>query len=100
VSDREGSLLVRVKDEHHAGRYHQGSGQAELLICRNCGVLVGALFHDGGRVHGAVNARVIEGPVQFGAEQPVSPKKLAPPDKVKRWQDLWFADVSVIDAEG
>ena len=94
VSDPQGSLLVRFKDERDTGRYAQGSGQAELLLCRNCGVLVGALFRGPGRLYAAVNANVVEG-VAFGAQQPVSPRTLSADDKVKRWKELWFSNVTL-----
>jgi hypothetical protein len=96
VSDPQGSLLIRIRDEQHAGRYHQGSGMAELLLCRNCGVLVGALYRGSGRLYAAVNAKVIDGPATFGAEQPVSPQTLTDREKVRRWRDLWFSAVSIV----
>ena len=93
VSDARGSMHVHIKDEREAGKYRQGSGQAQLLLCRQCGVLVAALFSHDGRLHGAVNARAVDARTQFGPEQPVSPQKLAAGEKVRRWQDLWFPDV-------
>ena len=93
VSDPEGSLEIRVKAQGDGRTYRQGSALAELLFCGNCGVLIGALYRDEGRVYATVNAKIVDGPTAFGAEQPVSPQKLAGNDKVKRWQDLWFANV-------
>jgi len=100
VSDPQGSLRIRIADAQHAGRYRQGSGVAELLLCRNCGVLVGALYRADARLYGAVNARVIQPGASFGSEQPVSPRTLTASDKVRRWQDIWFADVSIVAANG
>jgi hypothetical protein len=97
VSDPEGSLDIRIKAEGDGRTYRQGSGLAELLFCGNCGVLIGALYRDEGRVYATVNVKVVDGPTAFGAEQPVSPKNLAGTDKVKRWQDLWFANVVLSD---
>jgi hypothetical protein len=94
VSDPQGSLLILVRDERDCTRYAQGSGQAELLLCRNCGVLVGPLYPEAGRLYGAVNANVLEG-VAFGAQQPVSPRTLSAEDKVKRWKELWFSNVTI-----
>lgn len=93
VSDPWGSLLIRVRDEGQSGRYRQGSGQAEMLVCRNCGVLVGALYVDGARVYAVVNARAVD--AQFGAPQPVSPRTLPNADRVRRWKDLWFSEVAI-----
>jgi hypothetical protein len=96
VSDPQGSLLIRMRDEEQAGRYHQGSGQAELLLCRNCGVLVGAVYRRDGRLYAAANARVVDGGVRFGTEQAVSPKSLSAGDKAQRWCDIWFAQVTLV----
>jgi hypothetical protein len=96
VSDSQGALRIRVSDEQFAGRYRQGSGVAELLFCRNCGVLIGALYRGGQQLYGVVNAGVLDGRDGFGAEQPVSPQLLSPRDKVTRWQNIWFADVSIV----
>lgn len=94
VSDPQGSLLILIRDERDCGRYAQGSGRAELLLCRNCGVLVGPLYPEAGRLYAAVNANVVEG-VAFGAQQPVSPRTLSADDKVKRWKEVWFSNVTV-----
>jgi hypothetical protein len=99
VSDPAGSLRLQVRDAQQLGRYRQGSGAAELLLCRNCGVLIGALFTAEGRHYAAFNARAAHTSTRFGADQQVSPKELAAADKVRRWQDLWCRDVRLdIDA--
>jgi hypothetical protein len=95
VSDAQGSLLIRIKEERDCGKYRQGSGTADCLVCRNCGVLVGACCWSDGRLYAAVNARVLDDRAAFAAEKPVSPKQLSKSDKVARWKDIWFADVSV-----
>ena len=98
VSDPQGTLVVRISDEQFAGRYRQGSGLAELLFCRNCGVLIGALYRDDQRLYGVVNAKVLDAREGFGPEQPVSPRLLSPEDKAARWQNIWFTDVRVVTA--
>lgn len=94
VSDPQGALLILLAREGDSGRYAQGSGQAELLLCRNCGVLVAALYRDAGRLYAAVNANAVEA-VAFGAQQPVSLRTLAAEDKVRRWKELWFSNVTI-----
>ena len=96
VSDPKGALRIRLKEEGQTSRYRQGSGQAELLLCRNCGVLASALFNEDGRLYAAVNARVVERAAQFGTPQAVSPKTLSAGEKVRRWQDIWFPNVSIV----
>jgi hypothetical protein len=95
VSDPQGALRIRIRDERHAGRYTQGSGLAELLLCRNCGVLAAALYAGHGRLYATVNARILDAAgTQFAAEQPVSPQTLSAGEKIQRWQDIWFSNVS------
>jgi hypothetical protein len=98
VSDPDGALLLRVRDAARLGSYRQGSGAAEMLVCRTCGVLLGALYRDGERIYGVVNSRSLEAPQGLGAEQPVSPQTLGPEQKQQRWRQLWFANVTIVEA--
>jgi hypothetical protein len=92
VSDPRGSLRVRIADASDAGRYSQGAGIAQMLLCRRCGVLVAALCQ-AQHLYGVVNASVLDARNEFAPVQPVSPRQLSPEAKVSRWQSLWFADV-------
>ena len=96
VSDPQGSLLIRIKDERDCGKYRQGNGIVDCLLCRNCGVLVGALYPDDGRLYATVNSNILDG-VEFGAQVSVSPKKLSANEKTERWRAIWFADVRVVN---
>ncbi len=98
VSDSQGSLAIRIQDQQLSGKYRQGSGQAEFLFCSNCGVLVGVLYRNDGRLYAAVNAKAVQGGKPFGPEQTVSPKKLSAQAKVQRWQEAWFPSVSIVSA--
>lgn len=96
LSDPEGSLRLRIRSERACERYRQGDGMAECLICTDCGVYVAALYADAeGFLYGTVNVRVLSGTPRFAPWQSVSPKKLSAEDKVKRWKQLWFSDVTV-----
>jgi hypothetical protein len=96
LSDATGSLAISVAHSQELGIYRQGSEQAELLFCRRCGGLTAVLLQAGGRTFGAVNSKAfVATSVTFGAEICVSPQKLAPGDKVTRWRELWFANVSL-----
>lgn len=95
VSDPQGSLGIRVQDARCLGNYRQGSGVAECIFCAKCGVLIGALYRSEGRIWGAINAKIVESPTSFGAEQRVSPKSLSHDQKEKRWQDIWFSNVTI-----
>lgn len=95
ISDPQGSVRIHVKDAQQLGKYLQGSGIAECLICRNCGVLVGVIYVDDGQLYAGINSKIIDGDPSFAAEVPVSPKTLPDDKKVERWKDLWFADASI-----
>jgi len=98
VSDPQGSLSIHIRDERDASRYAQGDRLAEMLLCRNCGVLVGALWREQ-RLYGVVNAGALDGHVAFAAVQPVSPRTLPADAKTSRWQSIWFAEVTVVTGE-
>jgi hypothetical protein len=95
VSDAAGTLQLRIRDPDAAGRYRQGSGRAELVLCRTCGVLIGAVCAIEEQLYGTVNARALDAYAQFGAAQTVSPRTLNESDKVRRWQQLWFPNVVI-----
>lgn len=89
VSDPDGALRIQITDDREVVRYRQGSGSAEILICRVCGVVVAVTYLAS---HAAVNARALD--AAFAADKVASPKLLATDEKVGRWQALWFADVT------
>lgn len=93
VSDPGGRL--RVIGSEMLAEYRQGSGTATMLLCRACGVLVAAVFEEGGRRYGTVNSKCLED-VAFGAPQTVSPQTLAPEEKKGRWIRLWTPDVEIV----
>lgn len=95
ISDPQGKLHMSVGTPADFGRYKQGSGASDCLICRNCGVLVGYSYEEDGRTYMVVNSRAIEGAEQFGAETTVSPRLLAQEKKTERWKQIWFGDVTI-----
>ena len=65
-------------------------GQAEFLLCRDCGVLVALVArNDAGRLIGAVNRNAFDQRDPFVAETVVSPQRLAGGTKLERWSQLW-----------
>ena len=89
VSDPTGQLRIQA----HAAklqRYRQGSGQADFLLCRDCGVLVAVVARaDHGRLLGAVNRNAFDLRDAFEADTVVSPQRLAVETKLERWSQLW-----------
>ena len=99
VSDPQGSLTIQIRDERDTGRYAQGDRLAEMLLCRNCGVLVGALWREQ-RLYAVVNVSVLDERAAFADAKLVSPRTLSAEAKKSRWQSLWFADVTLTTDEG
>jgi len=95
VSDAEGVLRLHVKDAALLNRYKQGSGTADFLVCKDCGVLVAVCWEYGGGCYAAINRKAIDRPGEFGEAMPVSPQRLDKDAKVQRWQDIWFRDVAI-----
>lgn len=94
LSDPQGALTIRLRDASNTGYYRQGSSLAECLFCKNCGVLVGVVYRSHERVYGAVNVKAVGARTNFAAEQSVSPKVLSGAEKITRWQDIWFSNVT------
>ena len=95
VSDPEGALAIHCRSSADTLRYRQGSGTAEFLLCRRCGVLAGVLWSDEGKSYAALNARILDNPATLGAAQPASPRQLPLDERKDRWRRLWFADVRI-----
>ena len=93
VSDPGGSLRIQIRNELEVSRFRQGSNTAEMLICRLCGVLVGAVYLHSDRIFGTLNLKALDSREAFGPQLPVSPKRLSADLKTQRWRDLWFPDV-------
>lgn len=89
VSDPAGRLRLRAT-RGKLRRYQQGSGQAEFLSCRDCGVLVAVVAHgNDGRLLGAANHNAFDACASFGEPAMVSPQQLAPDTRLERWSRLW-----------
>ncbi|KYG60576.1 hypothetical protein AZI85_11240 [Bdellovibrio bacteriovorus] len=93
VSDPQGSLKIKFRNEALVGFYKQGSETAEFLFCKNCGILTAVIHKASTGIYGAVNSRVLE--ANFADELSVSPKKLSKDVKTQRWQEVWFPNVLV-----
>lgn len=89
VSDAEGTLRIEAGPAQ-LQRYRQGSGQAEFLLCRDCGVLVAVVARDDdGRLLGATNRNAFDAQARFATETVVSPQQLKADARLARWTELW-----------
>ena len=95
LSDPDGSLDIEVADEKMVGHYRQGSKTADFIFCVQCGVLVGVSYQKDDRIFMGINGKIILD-IKFKETLNVSPKKLAPEERVKRWNDVWFSRVNFL----
>jgi hypothetical protein len=93
-------LRIQIRNDLEINRFRQGSNAAEMLLCRTCGVMVGALYCESHRFFGTLNVMALDSRLAFGPEQGVSPKLLMPDQKVRRWRELWFPDALFQPVEG
>jgi hypothetical protein len=93
ISDPQGRLSITAASPQTAARYRQGSGNAQFLLCTQCGVLVAVLYDHLGRLHGAVNANCLDGQAGLGPAMPASPQALTAEERLARWLQLWVPDV-------
>ena len=100
LSDARGQLAFLINDSNQVMTYNQGSGAADFVLCRTCGVLMGVVYRHGGHCIGALNAHTLNQRDQLPAAQTASPQLLSDGDKMERWQQIWFQDVSFSDSDG
>lgn len=60
LSDSEGRLEIRVKDESQLNRYRFGLNMVDFLICKTCGNYIGAVQRIDDRLYGIMNANLTE----------------------------------------
>jgi hypothetical protein len=99
ASGKDGMLALKIKNENEVDKYRQGSRIADFLICKNCGVLIGVYYEEGGRVYGAINIRSSEEYGLFGDSKEMHLTELDDEERIKRWKENWFSGV-VIEYEG
>ena len=56
TSDPKGAIRITVRDGSKLSRYRFALKTADFLVCRDCGVYIGALLADGGKMWFTVNA--------------------------------------------
>ncbi len=69
TSDSSGCLTFGTRESEAVQRYRFGAGTADFLICRHCGVYVGAALRSGSGAFGIINVRAL---CPFPAELPAA----------------------------
>jgi hypothetical protein len=90
VSDPDGRLEVRVHDPAGLSRYRFGLGTAEFLLCRHCGVYVGAVMTEAQAAWAIVNVNALATPEAFAATAvPVSYERESETERRARRRARW-----------
>lgn len=71
VSDPNGCVLFHFDDPAQVQQYRFSSKTADFLICRNCGVYVGATLRSGDRLRATLNVNVLTARSLFNPNPPV-----------------------------
>jgi hypothetical protein len=71
TSDPQGSMRISVREPDQLERYRFGLRTADFLICRRCGIYIGALMEDGGKSWFTVNVNAFRPPPP--ADFPIAP---------------------------
>ena len=72
VSDRDGSVEITASDWSLVERYRFGSRTADYLLCRRCGVYVGAVCETGSGLRAVVNVNCLDDRAAF-TQTPAAP---------------------------
>ena len=90
VSDPEGRAEFVVHDPARLNRYGFGLRTAQFLVCRTCGVYLGALMAEASAAYAVVNINALQTPEVFtAAALPVSYDAEKPSERQARRRARW-----------
>jgi len=95
ISDPKGKLNISINHSDETTLYKQGAHLVELLICKNCGVMVSVTYTEEGKFYGGLNSKTLENRDLLAPSQTASPKLLSSQEKIKRWKEIWFPNVTI-----
>ena len=93
TSDPAGALAFAARDVERVQRYRFGTRTTEFLICRECGVYVGARLEASRGAFGVLNTRALR-PIPTGLPEPApmhygdEPAELRQNRRTARWTPL------------
>jgi hypothetical protein len=90
TSDPDGAMRIHVRDASQLVRYRFALKTADFLICKTCGVYVGALLEDGGRGWFTINVNAFRD--RPGLDFPITPRDFDAEDvsaRVARRKRTW-----------
>jgi hypothetical protein len=91
VSDRDGSAQITASDWSMVERYRFGSRTADYLLCRRCGVYVGAVCETGAGLRAVANVNCLDDRAAF-TQTPAAPDYdgEATDDRLARRANNWM----------
>jgi hypothetical protein len=95
VSDKNGTLVIKIENETLVSRYRQGSQIADFLICKNCGIMTGVCYEEAGLIYGSINILSSDKYDLFGDDQAMHLTQLSDEARIKRWKNYWFPGVNI-----
>lgn len=89
TSDPAGRVVFRVRDAQALSSYRFGLKLADFLICRRCGVNLGAFMPDAGGL-AVVNVNALAERARFAAPQPMSYEGESVEQRLARRRQRWM----------
>ena len=90
TSDPDGRIAFRVKEPETLLRYRFGLATADYLLCRGCGVYIGAVMPDPAGDRAIINVNCLDQPAAFGSDaRPVSYDEEDEPAHRARRRAVW-----------
>ena len=90
TSDPGGSLAFEATEPQHLQRYRFAMQTADFLLCRNCGVYIGAVITTPAGAWGIINTHALEPvPDDIAAVQPISYDREDATGRIARREERW-----------
>jgi len=90
TSDPAGSLEFTASDPDLLNRYRFGLRTADFLLCRECGIYIGALIETGKGRFGIISMHaLVEAPENLAATEPISYDSEDIAERVSRRETRW-----------
>ncbi len=99
ISDPNGKLAIQIRNPNEIVKYKHGSGIADFITCKLCGVFVAVTYSLEEQLLGSLNSRTLENMSDLPEPQNVSPKLLPDTDKIGRWEQIWFQNVTIENSD-
>ena len=96
TSDPQGDIRFTAVEADHLQRYRFALRTADFLLCRNCGVYIGAVIEAAGNRFGIINTHTLApAPVDMAGTEPISYDDEDTGGRVARREERWTPVSSV-----